>query len=177
MTGTVAETDITSTAEQTDMSDMTEARVREILDGLEGVTPGPWKPEGYVVFGDWHASGPVATVFRNSDGFPTTRHIARLDPDTVRALCTLALSAIASRQPVVKPLRWTEEGDAGTPFGAYTVRDAEGGADGYQWTFHSYPFGVPDDTIYKHASLAKAAAQADYTQRILSALTKPEDSQ
>jgi hypothetical protein len=88
------------------MSDMTEARVREILNGCEGVTPGPWKFEGsiYENMGAGVRSIPDDRGFAqlwNSDHVALdAAHIAHCDPDTVRSLCTLALSAIALRQPV-----------------------------------------------------------------------------
>jgi hypothetical protein len=97
------------------MSDMTEARVREILDGLEGVTPGPWtmvdvSPGSNAMVCDM--TDTILSVHRRTRPkkfeVAIADHVARLDPDTVRGLCTLALSAIASRQPVVKPTMWAD---------------------------------------------------------------------
>lgn len=69
-------------------SELSDDKLREILSGCEGVQGGPWKPEGYVVLGDWHASGAIAKVWGNEKAFATTRHLARLDPATVNALVT-----------------------------------------------------------------------------------------
>jgi hypothetical protein len=166
------------------MSDMTEARVRAILDGCEGVTPGPWTYGAQWLGAKWPRDTDyiyLAQVPLNDYDSPRwntdAAHLARLDPDTVRALCTLALSAIASRQPVVRKLEWSElrKGIGGQfttaeiPFGRYRVTQGEKHcrlyfSDGFIGTFDGL-------------EQAQAAAQADYTQRILSALTKPEDSQ
>jgi hypothetical protein len=93
------------------MSDMTEARVREILDACRGQTV----------------------------PFP-------MYPQEISALCTLALSAIASRQPVVNAQE--------------LVRLAT------RCRRLAYPDHPP---IFVEI--------ADALDRILSALTKPEDSQ
>jgi hypothetical protein len=115
------------------MSDMTEARVREILDGCEGVQGGPWKLDEFACYvwapsekgGDFPLMdepgehGRVVELrgwgYYTGNGHGalgldpdeakrrqrlTGEHVAHCDPDTVRSLCTLALSAIASRQPV-----------------------------------------------------------------------------
>jgi hypothetical protein len=104
------------------MSDMTEARVREILDGLEGVTPGPWiyapgrdGDRGAEVYQRINDSDVYEGYIAEADNRPVAAHIARLDPDTVRSLCTLALSAIASRQPVVEALREAVGKEIGDP--------------------------------------------------------------
>lgn len=68
----------------------------------------------------------------------------------------------------VKALEWDGNG-AQTPFGAYTV--GENVDDRFQWTFHSYPYGSPDDLEHPDAESAQAAAQADYQARIRAALS------
>lgn len=73
------------------------------------------------------------------------------------------------REPVVKALEWVDGYVAETPFGTYTI--SEGTEDDeWQWTFHCYPYGSPDETKHPSREGAKAAAQADHERRILSAL-------
>lgn len=83
-----------------------------------------------------------------------------------------ALSA-APAQPVVKKLEWREShmpswnGDYHTVPTQYTIRCAD--EDGWKWS-HAGGFG------YAHSpDAAKAAAQADFDQRIRSALTEAGD--
>lgn len=85
-------------------SDLTKERIEEILAGCEGVTPGPWR-EGvdgnqriYGPDNAGEASGLIASFVRRFD----LSHITRLDPATVRTLCTLALKAEKYRE-ALKP--------------------------------------------------------------------------
>lgn len=88
---------------------LSEERVREIKEGCEGVTPGPWKYErGYKT--DWVGvpkpdGRSLEDVFfgvsiedLRDDVEKNTAlrmaHIARLDPQTVSALCDLALTTL-----------------------------------------------------------------------------------
>ncbi|WP_139975809.1 hypothetical protein [Ochrobactrum sp. CGA5] len=70
-------------------------------------------------------------------------------------------------QGAVKKLEWDEDGCAKTPFGMYTV--AENAEDTWSFTFYDYPYGIPEGE-FGTLDEAKAAAQADYEARILSAL-------
>lgn len=67
----------------------------------------------------------------------------------------------------VKQLEW-DGYIATTPFGSYTITERNDGE--WEWTFHCYPFGTPDDTSHATEDAARAAAHADYERRILSAL-------
>lgn len=90
---------------------MTRAEVEAILAGTKGVTPGPWVP---IHNADQH--GMIRSEVRQQDDDPTNKHhwpfrvaqtvagqfanadranfdyLARLDPQTVSALCTSLLS-------------------------------------------------------------------------------------
>lgn len=74
----------------------------------------------------------------------------------------------------VKALEWEDDIIAQTPFGAYTVADTVD--DEWEWTYHRYPFGEPDETKHPTKDAAKAAAQSDFERRILSALTPSQPS-
>lgn len=102
------------------MVDLTEAQIREILAGCEGVTPGPWEP----LSGAEHA----IAIRRNEDGTlgagihakligavdiidgeavicideDDRSHIARLDPATVAALCNMALRSLGAEAKIVE---------------------------------------------------------------------------
>ena len=83
---------------------------------------------------------------------------------------------------LVKPLVWTEvevdRGDGSTdltggleadsPFGAFVI-DLGWGSDCYYWSIQS-PEGDDLGSNFEDALYAKAAAQADYTARVISAL-------
>jgi len=72
---------------------MTREQITAMLDGLDGVTPGPWKAENWRVSERKNDSNPVA-ICNRSDLFRDAAHIARCDPDTIRALCELALRGL-----------------------------------------------------------------------------------
>lgn len=103
--------------------------LRAVIAGCEGVTPGPWE----VYDGcSWRRIGTASRIGRDyddcavlypnvaSDGHPdmnagrgqdtyaNLNHIARLDPDTVRALATQALEANRMREALTKVI---ERGD------------------------------------------------------------------
>jgi hypothetical protein len=74
-------------------------------------------------------------------------------------------------EPLVKPLEWHDT-RAPTPFGDYAVeRDEDREMGEFSWVC-----AAPDDIIghFPTSVTAKAAAQADYERRILSALASPE---
>jgi len=70
-------------------------------------------------------------------------------------------------QGAVKKLEWDEDWCAKTPFGMYTVQ--ENAEDTWSFTFYDYPYGIPEGE-FGTLDEAKAAAQADFEARILSAL-------
>lgn len=86
---------------------------------------------------------------------------------------TTALVERLRGAPKVRPLIW-DGNVASTPFGAYTVCEDD---DDWSYTFHNYPYGDPDAGHITEEG-AKAAAQADYEKRILSALlSEPQASE
>ncbi len=84
---------------------MTRAEIEAILAGTKGVTPGPWtvgswRDYVYSIAGEnkWE---PICRVQRNGDEATDDNqdvidaaHIARLDPQTVSALCTALLESM-----------------------------------------------------------------------------------
>lgn len=71
----------------------------------------------------------------------------------------------------VKPLEWNGP-TAETPFGDYSVGDFSMTDDPeWYWTRGGYPYPARSDESFLSDADAKAAAQADYEQRILSALS------
>lgn len=75
----------------------------------------------------------------------------------------------------VKPLRWTPEGSASTPFGQYLVVREDWNDDEDFW-FVCFQ-GKPCAKCGEHAteSAAKDAAWEDYQQRVLSAIERSGD--
>lgn len=71
-------------------------------------------------------------------------------------------------QPRVKPLVWEDEQTTTTPFGRYCINETMD--DRFCFARSSYPTYDQDDVNYETLEEAKAAAQADYETRILSAL-------
>lgn len=95
----------------------------------------------------------------------------RLVAQEADALCTLALSAIASRQAVVKPLEW--DGDfAHTDLGLYYYVNHATGQPGWV-ILERHQGSSTTNQGWPTIEAARAAAQADYTQRINSALAAP----
>lgn len=88
------------------MTDLTPEKIQEIVDGCKGVTPGPWKwrpdgqsderflflgaQNGHTVLG---VDGIGEDCWIESCNEKNIFHIARLDPDTVKELCKLALES------------------------------------------------------------------------------------
>lgn len=97
-------------------------KLGEILAGLDGVTPGPWKFEGsiYEHMGAGIRSIPddrgFAQLWKSSNVALDAKHIARLDPDTVHALVT---ELQAHRLSALAP----------QPMSAETIAAAEAEAD------------------------------------------------
>jgi hypothetical protein len=85
---------------------LTDDEIQKLLEGTEGVTPGPWRligwhPNGLYGPGDLHSAKAIChftnqmpdkeKVAANRD----PEHIARCDPSTIAELCTRLLSAEA----------------------------------------------------------------------------------
>lgn len=80
---------------------MTEARklAQEMLDGLEGVTPGPWyEGAGWVfvspVNAETHPSRALRHIFRDvpdNELQPNVAHVARCSPENIALLCRALL--------------------------------------------------------------------------------------
>lgn len=77
-----------------------DARLREIIAGCEGVTPGPWVRTEHKVAGMTlvtHEDIRVAGLHHHGErrlgnAHRDAAHIARLDPETIRAICTELLA-------------------------------------------------------------------------------------
>jgi hypothetical protein len=81
---------------------MTREQIDALLTGLDGVTPGPWIVEGLNRSGNfsvaWKPELKVCQTYGDSvSAGGNAAHIARCDPDTIRALCELALEGLALR--------------------------------------------------------------------------------
>ncbi|MDE2105109.1 MAG: hypothetical protein KGL39_48165 [Patescibacteria group bacterium] len=103
---------------------MSDERLREILDGCEGVTPGPWKMQEIDTEGD--EVGEAFIVGARQQGligvalpFPREiaycdfsrvaangRHFARLDPHTVRSMVSELLDRRAANAGTAEPVAW-----------------------------------------------------------------------
>lgn len=90
----------------------------------------------------------------------------------VRALVPVATppASASAGEVMVKALEWAGN-MASTPFGSYTV--CENSDDKWEFTYHSYPYGIADEATFDTEGEAKAASQADFDRRIRSALTAP----
>ena len=78
---------------------MNREQITTMLDGLDGATPGPWT-HFYSFTRDVGSIAGVATEISNAKD---CAHIARCDPDTIRALCTLALRGLELDAAVYLP--------------------------------------------------------------------------
>ena len=79
----------------------------------------------------------------------------------------IGLGGVGGMTAKVKFLEWSV-GEANTPFGWYMTAVENEGM--WSFTFHQYPRGEPDETLYFTEESAQAAAQLDYESRILYAL-------
>lgn len=170
---------------------MTKEEIEAVLAGCDGVTPGPW-----TVYHDTCAKcekeGRAEYDIRElPDGYHAmlgekadAAHIARLSPEFVRDLATLALEALSSRdagwQGKIRPLAWIK------PQGAEFMRRAQTVVGTYRvWTHHEadgrwfWELGGGCDIVDGRARTQQECfdqAQADYEQRIRSAfLPNPPD--
>ena len=88
--------------------------------------------------------------------------------------CAGKIGSLASRAPntemVVKALEWDENGDAKTSLATYHV---ERGMFGWQWSAFTGAGGFAGAKPLGSEAEAKATAQADFDQRIRSALASP----
>jgi hypothetical protein len=77
---------------------MTREEITAMLDGLDGVTPGPWIPWRSLVTrpdNDNTLAMCYPDVVEDDDPAGTlAKHLSRCDPATIRALCTLALRGL-----------------------------------------------------------------------------------
>jgi hypothetical protein len=76
---------------------LTDDEIRALLEGCEGVTPGPWQLEQNLTYGFYINSeesdvGPIAC---DIPIVQDAAHIARCDPQTIAELCTRLLNAEA----------------------------------------------------------------------------------
>jgi hypothetical protein len=176
-------------------AELADARLREMIDGCEGVTPGPWFTEKGDSSGIWTDSDAADRLLASTDcssiipweeAAANGKHIARLDPETVKAMATELLAArkVAPAGLAVRPLEWRHYPDGFPPFWSadnafshYTIEEASKEADALGepidpvniWVVTRGDGHVSIGGCYSLAA-AKAAAQADYTQRILSAI-------
>jgi len=105
--------------------------IEAIEKAMEGVTPGPWKAEGYVVMGDWHASGGIASVRSGARAFNDADYIAACNPVAMREVLALARKAEAlQRENADKDARIAALTKGLTPFAriADMTRDNATGA-------------------------------------------------
>lgn len=84
---------------------ISDARVAEMLTGLEGVSPGPWTSEAdgfepdadVVLYSQEPVTDEIGTLIVDGgnsqhDAKANARHIARCDPDTMRSILTELLA-------------------------------------------------------------------------------------
>lgn len=162
---------------------LSDAKLNEMLAGLKGVTPGPWHEGDHWVFvppASGIATQALENILSHDKPQANAAHIARCDPDTIRYLVTQELSRRAANSAgrvEVKALEWErvtkpgsedEHDEAETPFGGYIIT-----ADAFSYSpTTAYYVDGPNWFKGQYASVveAKAAAQADFNQRILSAI-------
>ena len=82
------------------MTRLTDEELKALIDGCDGVTPGPWDGSGTLVGIYIEGRREWTLVAKTEKGreFPleyrrNTSHIARCDPDTIRALATEVLES------------------------------------------------------------------------------------
>ena len=86
---------------------LTREQITAMLDGLDGVTPGPWAVEGLNQWHNfsvaWKPELKVCQTYGDSIAAEAdAAHIARCDPDTIRALCELALERLDMKRRALK---------------------------------------------------------------------------
>lgn len=149
---------------------VTDERLAEILAGLEKLPHGPW------FCGPAEGNNGTAGLAQVDNGaemwpvvgeWPEAEHIARCDPDAIRSIIT-ELQSLRSKPVagVVKPLEWhgpdvNDEIYARSAFCVYTIQKQR----------KSMGFWLTEvGGNYASVEEAKAAAEADYRQRILSCI-------
>lgn len=96
--------------------------------------------------------------------------------DDYRSCARVAIAALPAPDVAVKPLVWSGEfhDEADTPWGSYNIQDRRAGPDEdyewFGWSFTSRGDWDESEESWATKDQAQAAAQADYMQRILSAL-------
>lgn len=127
-------------------SPLSAERLREIINGCEGISIGPWKrveayagltlveaPNGTLCKVPWDRSD-MGTAHRDA------AHIARLDPATVKAMAELALKAVEPQEPAttVEVERWMPQArcDWRDEIGHHTIA-MMGRADAGEWVCFS----------------------------------------
>ena len=93
---------------------MSRDQIEAMLAGLDGVAPSPWRTvlpnrkdgePGFVRSGAGENSITVAVLYHEAD----TRHIARCDPSTIRAVLTELLELRAENERLRTALAWYGE--------------------------------------------------------------------
>jgi hypothetical protein len=88
---------------------LTDDEIKALLEGCEGVTPGPWVPWGSLVTrpdNDNTLAMCYPNIVADDDpGEDLATHIARCDPQTIAELCTRLLSAEAKVKELEKAER------------------------------------------------------------------------
>lgn len=96
--------------------ELSDEKLSEMLAGLEGVTPGPWHEGDHWVFVPPATGEPthaLENVLSQDKPQANAAHIARCDPDTIRALI-LELQSLRSgnggevREALTSLLAWTK---------------------------------------------------------------------
>lgn len=160
-----------------------ENELRAILDGLEGVTPGPWEKDTNPTTDFLYGTGRKGSMHIGSIPSKHDRdYLARLDPDTVRSIVTelLELRRKDGLGTVsVKPMEWVKSGpnnwSASTPFGDYHIeRDGIPARDVGLYFPLTFKVGFISENISTYNStsaVAKASAEAHHQARVKSCLT------
>lgn len=114
----------------------------------------------YSTFDDW---------FVGQEGFAIRAERFEGDVEWLRAAFDAGRDSRQTGAVRVNTLKW-EGVLASTPFCSYSVGDYGDDAPNWRWVRSEYPYGERSDDGYPTEAEAKAAAQADYERRILSAL-------
>lgn len=79
---------------------MTEEQIKAMLDGLNGVTSGPWEVAQtlscglHVRIAKRVGDTAISPIACDLEDVTDAAHIARCDPDTIKTLCELALKGL-----------------------------------------------------------------------------------